>query len=406
MGAIAAGERAALDRDDDRDVRSPAHAHPTAGLLIDDDARRDTTLPFLGAIDIDAKARVTKPLDRRITALPDDPRRCQEPSRRAGRDAADPAALNGHTLRRMRLPGPDREGDAVATPGVAELLDSARLVRWDRVVDLGETASSPLPCLLERHQVRRAHEYLSHERPLSRRRADQEVVRDSEVGVDLPVRAGTDDRAQVNSIERVPLRRTEPRNRACQLLDAQRSRPIGGWPSRAAATCQRKGAEAQHDQRGSRSHLLDYRHGESADRVDRVLRIGSIVLRVDDLQRQAEFWEAALDYVRRDDATSDDFVLLGPRDGVGPNLSLDNVPSKVQIPPRLHFDLYTRNQQAEVERLKALGATEVHWDKRPPDADYVILADPEGNRFCVVDAGSGDSDPDVLSSEWPTTSRR
>jgi len=29
----------------------------------------------------------------------------------------------------------------------------------------------------------------------------------------------------------------------------------------------------------------------------------------------------------------------------------------------------------------------VHWDKRPPDADYVILADPEGNRFCVVDAG-------------------
>jgi len=40
---------------------------------------------------------------------------------------------------------------------------------------------------------------------------------------------------------------------------------------------------------------------------------------------------------------------------------------------------------AEVERLRALGATEVHWDKRPPDADYVILADPEGNRFCVID---------------------
>ena len=33
----------------------------------------------------------------------------------------------------------------------------------------------------------------------------------------------------------------------------------------------------------------------------------------------------------------------------------------------------------------ALGAAEIHWDKRPPDADYVILADPEGNRFCVVD---------------------
>ena len=116
-----------------------------------------------------------------------------------------------------------------------------------------------------------------------------------------------------------------------------------------------------------------------------MLRIGSIVLRVDDLQRQTEFWTAALDYVPRDES-SDDFVLLGPKDSAtGPNLSLDNVRSQVQIPPRLHLDLYTEDQPAEVERLKALGATEVHWDKRPPDADYVILADPEGNRFCVVD---------------------
>ena len=116
-----------------------------------------------------------------------------------------------------------------------------------------------------------------------------------------------------------------------------------------------------------------------------MLRIGSIVLRVDDLERQTEFWEAALDYIRRDE-TSDDFVLLRPRDGVGPNLSLDLARSTVQLPPRIHLDLYAEDQAGEVERLKALGATEVHWDKRPPDADYVILADPEGNRFCVIDA--------------------
>jgi catechol 2,3-dioxygenase-like lactoylglutathione lyase family enzyme len=116
-----------------------------------------------------------------------------------------------------------------------------------------------------------------------------------------------------------------------------------------------------------------------------VLRIGSIVLRVDDLERQTEFWEAALGYVRRDE-TSDDFVLLRPRDGVGPNLSLDLSRSTVQLPPRIHLDLYAEDQAGEVERLKALGATEVHWDKRPADADYVILADPEGNRFCVIDA--------------------
>jgi catechol 2,3-dioxygenase-like lactoylglutathione lyase family enzyme len=115
-----------------------------------------------------------------------------------------------------------------------------------------------------------------------------------------------------------------------------------------------------------------------------MLRVGSIVLRVDDLQRQTEFWEGALDYVHRP-SHSDDFMLLRPRNGVGPNLSLDRVRSTVQVPPRIHLDLYTEDQAGEVERLIALGATEVHWDKRPPDADYVILADPEGNRFCVVD---------------------
>lgn len=117
-----------------------------------------------------------------------------------------------------------------------------------------------------------------------------------------------------------------------------------------------------------------------------MIRVGSIVLRVDDLSRQTQFWAAALNYVPREEA-SDDFVLLRPRDGVGPNLSLDRVHSTVQVPPRTHLDLYAEDQAGEVRRLIALGATEVHWDKRPSDADYVILADPEGNRFCVVDAG-------------------
>ena len=117
-----------------------------------------------------------------------------------------------------------------------------------------------------------------------------------------------------------------------------------------------------------------------------MIRVGSIVLRVDDLQRQIQFWTAALDYLPRA-GDADDFALLHPRDGVGPNLSLDRVHSTLQVPPRIHLDLYAEDQAAEVRRLIALGATEVHWAKRPPDADYVILADPEGNRFCVIDAG-------------------
>lgn len=117
-----------------------------------------------------------------------------------------------------------------------------------------------------------------------------------------------------------------------------------------------------------------------------LLTIGSIVVRVDDLELQASFWEAALGYERRAGG-SDDFVLLRPKEGPGPNVSLDRVRSSLQNPPRIHLDLYSDDQVAEVTRLIGLGATEVHWDNRPDDADYVILADPEGNRFCVVDKG-------------------
>jgi len=118
------------------------------------------------------------------------------------------------------------------------------------------------------------------------------------------------------------------------------------------------------------------------------LRVGAIVIRVDDLERQKAFWMAALDYDARvgDDDT---FVLLHPKDGSGPNVSLDRVWAPVQVPPKLHLDLYAEDQAAEVARLKTLGATEVHWAKRPADADYIILADPEGNRFCVIDASGG-----------------
>jgi Glyoxalase-like domain len=116
-----------------------------------------------------------------------------------------------------------------------------------------------------------------------------------------------------------------------------------------------------------------------------MLRIGSIVLRVDDLRRQADFWQAALSYVRLDDGASDDFVLLGSPDGVGPHLSLDRVRSSLQIPPRLHLDLYTDEQAGEVERLIALGATEIHWDNNRPMPTTSSSPIPRGNRFCVVD---------------------
>jgi predicted enzyme related to lactoylglutathione lyase len=125
-----------------------------------------------------------------------------------------------------------------------------------------------------------------------------------------------------------------------------------------------------------------------------MLVVGSIVIRVHDLTRQIEFWSRALDYVPRD-GDDDTFALLRSRDGSGPNISLDTMRSEAQVPPRIHLDLYAEDQAAEVERLKTLGATEIDWPKKPADADFVIMADPEGNRFCVIDAAG-----------WPGFERR
>lgn len=118
-----------------------------------------------------------------------------------------------------------------------------------------------------------------------------------------------------------------------------------------------------------------------------MIQIGAIVIRVDDLELQARFWEAALDYVRRGD-DDDDFIHLLPKDGSGPHVSLDRLTSEGQVRPRIHLDLYTDKQSDEVDRLVGLGATRIPWTGEPKQVDYVILADPEGNRFCVIDKGS------------------
>ncbi|GAB3270682.1 VOC family protein [Microbacterium lacusdiani] len=116
-----------------------------------------------------------------------------------------------------------------------------------------------------------------------------------------------------------------------------------------------------------------------------MLIVGSIVIRVRDIAVQTEFWTRVLDY-EVCDPSDDDFVVLIPRRGAGPNVSLDAAPSERVLAPRTHLDLYAEDQSAEVRRLIGLGASEVRWSKRPADADYVILEAPEGNRFCVIDA--------------------
>lgn len=108
-----------------------------------------------------------------------------------------------------------------------------------------------------------------------------------------------------------------------------------------------------------------------------------------DVRRAATFWCEALSYTPRDGLVDDEWVVLVPlaREG-GPAISLGRSRTPVQDHPRVHLDLYAgdaANQEAEVERLVALGATRVGWDSYPEDPDFIVLADTEGNRFCVID---------------------
>lgn len=109
------------------------------------------------------------------------------------------------------------------------------------------------------------------------------------------------------------------------------------------------------------------------------LRIGAIVLHASDTARSATFWAEALALTPT--AANPEFLV--PETGEHPRLHLD-------AEDRAHIDLWTDSrveQDAEVTRLVGLGARRVDWDY-PDDADFVVLADPGGTLFCVVNTGT------------------
>jgi catechol 2,3-dioxygenase-like lactoylglutathione lyase family enzyme len=116
--------------------------------------------------------------------------------------------------------------------------------------------------------------------------------------------------------------------------------------------------------------------------ADMTLRIGSIVWGVRDVPRAIQFWCKALRYkpLRK---PSNDWAILVPNEGDGQQMAITIVSSDPETHQRHHLDLYASNREAEVERLLGLGATRVEW-RYPDGADYVVLADPDGNKFCVI----------------------
>jgi glyoxalase superfamily protein len=111
---------------------------------------------------------------------------------------------------------------------------------------------------------------------------------------------------------------------------------------------------------------------------------------VDSLEpsRLAAFWAEALGWrVTSDDG--EEVVLeppAGSRDeGIVPDLVFIVAPDGHAVKNRVHVDLRPDDQLAEVQRLIAMGATRVDIGQ-PSDCTWVVLADPEGNEFCVLRA--------------------
>jgi predicted enzyme related to lactoylglutathione lyase len=111
----------------------------------------------------------------------------------------------------------------------------------------------------------------------------------------------------------------------------------------------------------------------------------TVVVDAHDPAAQARFWCGVLDWTVFYES---DHEIVITKDGTTfPGLVFVQVPEAKQVKNRLHVDLAPDDQAAEVERIVTLGAHPV--DIGQGDAGWVVLADPEGNEFCVLSAREG-----------------
>jgi catechol 2,3-dioxygenase-like lactoylglutathione lyase family enzyme len=113
---------------------------------------------------------------------------------------------------------------------------------------------------------------------------------------------------------------------------------------------------------------------------------GELVVVVDcaDLERAARFWTAVLGYTAIGDSDGGDQGLV-PAGGFGIEVLLQRTADAKQGKNRVHLDLRTRDLEAEVSRVTALGATVL--TRLPIVEDgwtWHVLADPDGNEFCIL----------------------
>jgi predicted enzyme related to lactoylglutathione lyase len=127
-----------------------------------------------------------------------------------------------------------------------------------------------------------------------------------------------------------------------------------------------------------------------------VLRWYTVVIDCHDVRKQAAWWAEAIGwqtiYASDDECVNvpgwadEATVRDTPWERVGPGMVFVPVPDGKSVKNRLHFDFAPHTSQdrdAEIARLEQLGATRVDVGQ-PADAGFTVLADPEGNEFCVL----------------------
>jgi predicted enzyme related to lactoylglutathione lyase len=105
-----------------------------------------------------------------------------------------------------------------------------------------------------------------------------------------------------------------------------------------------------------------------------------IVIDCEEIETLYEFWAAALGY--RKIGIKDNYGLLLPEDTTHPPVLIQRVPEPKTAKTRVHFDIRVDDVEAKASALEAIGARRIDVGQ-PADANFIPMADPEGNEFCV-----------------------
>ncbi len=108
-----------------------------------------------------------------------------------------------------------------------------------------------------------------------------------------------------------------------------------------------------------------------------------VVIDCGDPRSLARFWAAATGYEVQTDL--EDWASVVGEVGRGIRIGFQKVPEGKVVKNRVHVDLAAADEEADARRIESLGATRL-WVSDDPDDPFVVLADPEGNEFCVVRA--------------------